>query len=117
MSIGMDDPLLADQLSGTALDGTQPTPLTYRVAADGAAEPADASLGVNREAGSPSEGQARPNLFRELLVVMLLTSLGVMAAYYWAPKQGMEPTLYMAACGSLGLLFGWICIRWMRPRR
>jgi len=120
MGIGMDDPLLADQLKRTALNASADAPasaLTYRISANGAAKPVDALLEADREERAAEEGQSRPKLLRELLVVLLLTSLGVMTAYYWAPKQGVDPTLYMAACGSLGLLFGWICIRWMRPRR
>jgi hypothetical protein len=61
--------------------------------------------------------EERPRAFRELLVAMLLTALGVATAYYLAREQGMNPTLHMATGGTLGLLMGWICIRWMRPRR
>jgi hypothetical protein len=75
MGIGMDDPLLAEQLKRTALaasgDGV-PTPLTYRIAANDVAKPVDALLEADREERAKSEGQSRPKLLRELLVVLLL---------------------------------------------
>ena len=119
-------------MKSTALGASEdapPRPLTYRIAAPAHAsptgseeaeaglKPVDALLRAERKARAEREARRRPNVVRELLVVVLLSALGVMTAYYWAPKQGMDPTLYMAACGTLGLLFGWICIRWMRPRR
>jgi len=133
--IGMDDPLLAPRLRATALDAgaeRRPEPLTYRIAAAGArpGEAAGADAGAGVEKGEPaqpldillqaarSERREEPerNPLRELLVTMLLTSVGVAAAYHLSHNQGLDPTLWVGASGMWGLILGWLCIRWMRQR-
>jgi hypothetical protein len=126
--IGMDDPLLAERLRRTGLDvsgESAPDALTYRIAAEAEADaeepgqeeakkPVDLLLEAQRaEEEKPEEG----NPLRELLVTMLLTGIGAMAGYYLSMAQGISSTLPMGTGGTLGLLFGWLCIRWMRPKR
>jgi len=133
--IGMDDPALAQRLGATALDagaGERPEALTYRIVADGArggpgragaaargaadrpARPLDILLQAAR-AERHEEPQRNP--LRELLVTMLLTSVGVAAAYHLSHNQGLDPTLWVGAGGMWGLILGWLCIRWMRQRQ
>lgn len=57
------------------------------------------------------------NPLRETLVAMLMTSLGALAAYYICLEQGLDPVLWMVAGAGWGLVFGWVCIRWMRRGR
>jgi hypothetical protein len=80
-----------------------------------AAEP---SIGL--PAGAAAEqSEAGPvrNSLRETLVAMLMTSLGTVTAYYLCLEQGLDPVLWMFAGAGWGLVFGWICIRWMRRGR
>ena len=123
--IGMDDPLLAPRLRETALGGGSGSPsqaLTYRVSAEagGDAGPADEKLGpvdiLLQSAQAEEEPEERRNPLRELLVTMLLTTVGIAAAYHLSRDQGLDPTLWVGAGGLWGLILGWLCIQWMRQR-
>jgi hypothetical protein len=94
-------------------EGGEPTPREP----DEQLTPVEALLEADRVERAEQVLQEKPRPVRELLVTLLLTSLGVVIAYYLAGQQGMDPTFHMATGGALGLLFGWLCIRWMRPRR
>lgn len=112
MGIGMDDPLLAEQLSGVAPDAAasaRPEALTYRVAAE--EEPPD-DVEVEVDTGEPAR-----ETFREVLVTLLMTTLGAGATYYVAKDQGLDIMLWTGVGGGWGLLVGWACIRWMRGKR
>lgn len=69
-----------------------------------------------RAAGADEQAEARlpRNSLRETLVAMLMTSLGTLTAYYLCLEQGLDPVLWMFAGAGWGLVFGWVCIRWMR---
>lgn len=120
--IGMDDPLLAERLRATAAgaDGEAASgALTYRIsgdesgAADQEARPLDLLL---QSARDEEQDQPQPNSLRELLVTILLTSVGVAAAYHLSRDQGLDPTLWVGAGGLWGLILGWLSIQWMRQR-
>jgi len=133
--IGMDDPLLAHRLEETALNAgadSRPAALTYRITArEGRGrsprlepggkvrEPRKAERPLDillQAARSEQSEEPRRNPVRELLVTMLLTSVGVAAAYHLSHAQGMDPTLWVGAGGVWGLILGWLCIQWMRQR-
>ena len=52
-----------------------------------------------------------------VLVTMLLTTVGVAAAYHLSQDQGLDPTVWVGAGGLWGLIMGWLCIQWMRQRQ
>lgn len=123
--IGMDDPLLAPHLGVTALggrSGSAPRALTYRASgvAGGAPAPAEETMGpvdlLLQSAGAEEEQEQSRNPLRELLVTMLLTTVGIAAAYHLSRDQGLDPTLWVGAGGLWGLILGWLCIKWMRQR-
>ena len=108
-AIGMDDPLLASRLGITARDGA-----AIGAAAEEGARPLDMLLG-SAEAEEREEPRRRP--LRECLVTMLLTTVGVAAAYHLSQDQGLDPTVWVGAGGLWGLIMGWLCIQWMRQRQ
>jgi hypothetical protein len=105
--IGMDDPLLASRLQETGLGGDP-------ASADETLGPVDILLKSEESGEQPGQ---RRNPLRELLVTMLLTTVGISAAYHLSTEQGLDPTLWVGAGGLWGLILGWLCIQWMRQRR
>jgi hypothetical protein len=68
-----------------------------------------ATEAVEREDTRPAR-----NPLRETLVAMLMAALGTVTAYYLCLEQGLDPVLWMFAGAGWGLVFGWVCVRWMR---
>lgn len=110
----MDDPLLASRLGVTAPGGG--------IVAEAGGDPAsaDETLGpvdiLLQSADAEEETEEQRNPLRELLVTMLLTTVGIAAAYHLSRDQGLDPTLWVGAGGLWGLILGWLCIQWMRQR-
>jgi hypothetical protein len=137
MTIGMDDPLLADQLKSTALDAGA-SPLTYRVVADPDAGvsaaplvgPADRVAGdsPDRESVVPRAADRGPRTavkavsrpshpLRDLIGSMLLSALGTCGGYQAALLLQEKPLLWMSGGAVAGLLLGWTWIRCVARRQ
>ena len=108
------DPAATLALPSLELDREAPAPL-MPPAAD--REPADANASME-VAPSVSESQGRP--LRDLLVALLTASLGAASGYYGtpylAPYLQADIVTWTAAGSAVGLLTGWVLIRWMARR-
>jgi predicted Zn finger-like uncharacterized protein len=139
MTIGMDDPMLADRLRSTTLDaGASPRALTYRVVAEpdasGSAAPQvgpadrvagdspDREIAVPYAAGRGPRAGDRPvwrpsHPLREMIGSLLLSALGVCGGYQAALLLQEKPLLWMSGGAVAGLLLGWTWIRCVARRQ
>jgi hypothetical protein len=110
----VDDPAATLALPSLELDSEPPAPMMSPAAEREPAD-ADASMEVSP---SVSESHGRP--LRDLLVALLAASLGAASGYYGppylAPYLQADIVTWTAAGSAVGLLTGWVLIRWMARR-
>lgn len=133
MAIGMDDPSLADRVRSSALDeitaGEDRSVWTYRVSPD--AEPAghgtggaeETAVGPMDDSFDDALGDAesvappgRPGV-GGLVVALGLGAAGWAIGRFLAQPLAGDPVLWPPAGAVLGLLIGWMAIRWMARDR
>lgn len=123
LSIGMDDPTLAPRLQQTALDGGveggPEAALTYHIEVD------DPDPEVDSEAASEPVEETEPEVvtaktkrpgFGALLFVLVLTATFAAGGWQLAVQLGENPLNTASSTSLVGLLVGWLWVRWKYSR-
>lgn len=134
MAIGMDDPSLADRVRSTALDeisaGEDRAVWTYRVSSEDGVPGEDPAMPPHF-AEDPHAGELLDEALHDaeraapagrpgvggLVVALGLGAAGWAAGQYVAEPLLGDPMIWSGAGAVLGLLIGWMTIRWMARNR